>query len=102
MTFEITQMTEGKNAAWLVKGSYLPWLRDKEEWTGTTIDWMLSESDGQTSVIMTHIGLQPGIECYESCRNGWNFFVGESLYRLITEEKGLPDTARKDRVGEQG
>jgi len=40
---------------------------------------------------MTHIGLVPGIECYERCNEGWNHFIKESLFSLITEEKGLPE-----------
>jgi hypothetical protein len=39
---------------------------------------------------MTHIGLVPGVECYEDCKKGWNFYVGESLFRWMTEGKGLP------------
>ena len=39
---------------------------------------------------MTHVGLVPGIECYEDCEKGWDFYIKESLFKFLTEGKGLP------------
>jgi hypothetical protein len=55
----------------------------------------LSSADGQTRVTMTHLGLLPGIECYNDCSTGWNFYVGQSLLQLLTGGKGLPDQRSK-------
>jgi hypothetical protein len=37
----------------------------------------------------------PGIECYNDCSTGWNFYVGQSLLQLLTGGKGLPDQRSK-------
>lgn len=39
---------------------------------------------------MTHIGLVPGIECYEDCQQGWDEHFKESLLQLMTGEVGMP------------
>ena len=48
-----------------------------------------------TTVTMTHAGLTPAVERFEACKAGWNFHVGESLFKLLTEDIGLPDHARR-------
>ena len=53
--------------------------------------WEVSTEKGATKISMAHVGLVPGIECYEDCKAGWDFYVGESLLKLLTENKGLPD-----------
>jgi len=30
-------------------------------------------------------------------KKGWNFYVGERLIKLLTENKGLPDQENKSR-----
>jgi hypothetical protein len=44
---------------------------------------------------MTHVGVVPRAECYADCKKGWDFYVGESLLRLLTENEGLPDQQRR-------
>jgi hypothetical protein len=39
---------------------------------------------------MRHIGLKPGIECFEDCVSGWDEHIKDSLFRLINEGKGTP------------
>ena len=73
----------------------LHWLKDKKEWKGTDAVWEVSRNNGTTvTAQMTHIGLVSGIECYDECKKGWNFYLGESL---LTENKGLPDQENKSR-----
>jgi len=50
-----------------------------------------SANDTAGRVRMTHEGLKPQVECYESCEKGWNFFVTDSLLKLMTTGAGLPD-----------
>jgi len=38
------------------------------------------------------------MECYDDCSNGWNFHVGESLFKLITEGVGEPGVNTRERV----
>jgi len=40
-------------------------------------------------------GFGSGVECYGNCKIGWDFCVGESLLKLLTENKGLPTSGRR-------
>ena len=107
VTIRIGEVIPGKKIVWEVTDCHLPWLKNKTEWTGTKIVWEVSAAgsegasataskgaSGPTRVDMTHIGLVPGIECYETCEKGWNFHFKESLYKLMTEKKGFPERKR--------
>jgi hypothetical protein len=51
-----------------------------------------------TELTFTHIGLTPQVECFDQCEKGWDYFIGESLYKLITEGAGLPDTTARTHM----
>jgi hypothetical protein len=89
--FKITEMKPGEKINWLVLDCNLHWMKDKKEWKDTNILWEISSSNGSTRIDMTHIGLNSTIECFEDCTKGWNHYVKESLYKLLTEGKGVPD-----------
>lgn len=55
----------------------------------------LSSENGETRITMTNVGLIPEVECDNHCAAGWNFYVIESLLKLLTEGKGLPDRSGK-------
>jgi hypothetical protein len=95
--FKVTESVPGKKLVWLVTDSYLHWLADKREWTGTSVAWDITTTGSATQIVMTHIGLVPEVECFENCKKGWSFYVGESLYKLLTENKGSPDTPNNAR-----
>ena len=90
VTFKITESIPGEKVAWHVIDCHLPWLKDKTEWTGTTVLYEISRSGDQTKVTMTHIGLVPEIECYAGCEAGWNKYFNGSLLQLLTEHVGVP------------
>ena len=90
VTFEITESVPGKKIAWLVTDCYLPWLKDKTEWTGTAVVFEISPVGDETQITMTHIGLVPEIECYGGCEAGWNQYFKGSLLQLLTEHAGVP------------
>src|ERR1700743_2170972 len=90
VTFKVTENVPDKKIAWLVTDCYLPWLKDKTEWNGTTVAFEISPSGDKTQVTMTHIGLVTGIECYEGCEAGWNKYFKGSLFKLLTEHVGVP------------
>ena len=97
VTFKILEAVADKKIVWKVIDCNLHWLKDKEEWKDTRINWeILAQSNG-TEINFTHFGLVPGIECYRDCEKGWNFFVKESLFKLITEGKGLPEFPKVKR-----
>jgi hypothetical protein len=69
----------------------LYFLENKDEWTGTKISFDISRHDDKTQVLFTHIGLTPGVECYNACLKGWSQYVQHSLLSLITTGVGQPD-----------
>src|SRR5580704_8748603 len=64
VNFEVTESVPNEKIAWRVTDCYLPWLKDKTEWNGTTVVFKISASGDETQVTMTHIGLVPEVECY--------------------------------------
>jgi hypothetical protein len=91
VTFKITEYAPGKKIEWLVTDCYLQWLKDVKEWKDTRLRFEITEGKKLTQINFTHFGLVPGLECYSDCNAGWNFHVGVSLFKLITEHKGIPD-----------
>lgn len=97
VTFKVVDVVADKTVTWQVIDCYLHWLTDKKEWSGTQIKWDISTRGPVTQIDFMHIGLVPEIECYNDCSTGWNFYVKESLFKLITEGKGLPDVPKNSR-----
>ena len=91
ITIKVVELIPDKKIVWQVIDCYKHWLKDKKEWQGTRISWEISAEENGTQIKFTHIGLVPGIECYNGCEKAWNFYLNESLYKLLTEEKGVPE-----------
>ena len=88
--FKVTEVVPGKKLVWEVIDSHLPFVSNLTEWTGTSLEWEITTKGNSTQVSMTHVGLSPEVECYTQCEKGWDYFLKESLYKLLTEQKGLP------------
>ena len=93
-TQKLVEFVPGKRVAWQVTYSRLNFIEHKDEWTGTTICFDISEKDGQSEVTFTHIGLVPQVECYNACTNAWAPYIEQSLFRLLNTDQGQP--TRKD------
>ena len=65
----------------------LNFTRDKTEWIGTDIIFDIAKKGDKTEVRFTHMGLVPQLECFDSCSNGWSFYISGSLRDLITTGK---------------
>jgi hypothetical protein len=89
--FRIIENLPGKIIRWHVMDCNLHWMKNKKEWKDTEVLWEISFVDDSTRIDMTHVGLVPGIECFEDCNKGWNHYVKVSLYKLLTEGRGEPD-----------
>ena len=90
VTFKIAESIAGMKTVWLVTDCNLHWLDDKTEWMGTKVVWDVTTKKDSRQVTMTHVGLVPGMECYDNCENGWNGHVQQSLLHLMTEGTGFP------------
>jgi hypothetical protein len=90
ITAKITELVPGRKITWHVIDCYKHWLRDKKEWNGTTMHWEIITTGNATKINFVHMGLIPGIECYNGCEKAWNFYIGESLYKFLTGGKGMP------------
>jgi hypothetical protein len=89
--FKVLEAVPNKRFVWHVEDCHLPWLKNQTEWKNTKVIWDLVAANGTTEIQMTHVGLTPAVECFETCEAGWNFHVGQSLLKLLTEGRGLPD-----------
>ena len=90
VNFKIVESVPGKKVVWLVTDCHIPWLKDIKEWKDTMVSFDISGEKGETKINFTHIGLVPEVECYANCERGWNQYVKESLFKLLTEGKGAP------------
>jgi hypothetical protein len=90
VTFTITECIPDQKIAWHVTNCHLPWLSNKTEWNGTTVQFEITTIGEQTQITITHIGLIPELECFEACQAGWNEHFKGSLLKLITEHAGVP------------
>ena len=94
--FRTTDLVPGKRIAWLVTDSELSFLKDKQEWTGTTVEFDLAEVHGGTEVRFTHRGLTPQVECFEVCDLAWSEYIVGSLQNHITNNAGAPNSFEGD------
>jgi len=92
-TQKVTEWVPGRRVVWHVTESHLGFLERKDEWTGTDIVFDVARKGGKTVLSFTHVGLTPGVECYEACSEGWGFCIEKSLHKLITTGKGELDFA---------
>lgn len=90
ITIKITELVPYQKITWQVIDCYKHWLRDKKEWAGTTLHWEISTENDTAKISFMHWGLIPGIECYNACEKAWNFYITESLYKFLTEGRGIP------------
>ena len=82
-TQEVIEQVPGRRVAWKVLDSNLSFLKDKAEWTGTTITFDIAKKGDRTEVVFTHVGLKPAVECYDTCSDAWTSLIQGSLKQLI-------------------
>lgn len=93
---KITELVPGERVVWRVLEGYLDFVEDKSEWTGTEVVFEIEREGDQTEVRFTHVGLEPTLECYDTCSNAWGFYIRESLRSLILTGVGHPNRREED------
>lgn len=88
---KLVEVIPDKKVVWKVSDSTLTFVNKKDEWDGTTVQFDITEQDGSTNVVFTHLGLVPAFECFEACSGGWSHYIHNSLVPLINTGKGNPD-----------
>jgi hypothetical protein len=89
-TQKLIELIPDKKIVWLVTDSKLNFIKDKQEWTNTTISFDISSVGNKTQVVFTHHGLVPEVECFKDCTKGWDYYIKGSLYKLLTTGTGEP------------
>jgi hypothetical protein len=89
-TQKIIELIPDKKIMWLVTQSNLSFIKDKQEWTNTKIEFEITKHNNHTQINFTHVGLVPEVECYKDCSKGWDYYIKGSLFKLITTGKGTP------------
>jgi uncharacterized protein YndB with AHSA1/START domain len=84
----VTELIPARKLVWHVLDAHLTFAEDPSEWKGTDITFELTERGGRTEVRFAHLGLVPEFHCFDSCSSGWDFYINDSLRRLITTGEG--------------
>lgn len=90
---KITELLPGKKVVWKVLDNYFKFTEEPGEWIGTNVIFDISEEDGKTRLVFTHLGLVPAYECFQICRDAWTHYIQESLKGLILTGVGSPTPA---------
>lgn len=88
---KVVEMIPHKKVVWEVMENHFNFIEDKEEWVGNRIIFDISKEEDQTRLTFTQEGLTTFNACFEVCRDGWNNYINNSLYKLITTGKGEPN-----------
>ena len=89
--FQISELIPKEKVVWKVTDCNLHWIKAKKEWNGTEVIFKISGKKNSTEIDFTHVGLVPGVECYEGCEVGWDYHFKDSLSKYINEGKGTPE-----------
>ncbi len=80
---KLVEMVPGKKVVWLVTEANLSFVDKVDEWKGTKISFDISEEEGKTKIVFTHVGLVPAFQCYDSCAPAWTQYIQERLTDVI-------------------
>lgn len=88
---KVVELVPHKKVVWEVMENHFNFTNDKEEWVGNRIVFDISKEGDKTRLTFTQKGLTSFYECFEVCRDGWNNYINNSLYKLISSGKGEPN-----------
>jgi hypothetical protein len=88
----VTTAVPGERVEWLVVENRFSFTENPAEWVDTEMVFEIAPAAEGATLTFTHAGLVESHECYGVCVQGWGFYIGESLRRLIDEGAGQPAT----------
>jgi uncharacterized protein YndB with AHSA1/START domain len=94
-TMRVTEVVMDSKIEWLCIDQHIEVppgmepLKNKAEWVGNSIIWEVEPGDGVTILKHTHIGLNPEVECWAICEQGWDQTL-QSISQLLTTGIGRP------------
>jgi uncharacterized protein YndB with AHSA1/START domain len=91
-TLKLLDLAPEKKAVWEFTEHYLPIeaTTQTDEWVGTSASFDIQlNSDGSSSLVFTHVGLTPQLDCFDECFAGWNLYL-ESLKQYVEHGTGTP------------
>lgn len=97
-TQRVVELIPDKKIVWSVTQSALNFIKNRSEWTGTTIIFEIVENGKETQIVFTHQGLNASVECHDACSTAWQEYIHESLKLLIDTGKGKPTVREKSSV----
>ena len=95
---KIVELVPGKRIAWHVVEASINFVKNRSEWTGTTIVFDIVRTGEKTEVRFSHEGLNPAIECFDSCSNAWSGYINGRLRDLIRSTSATAKTAGRHAV----
>ena len=81
----VTELSPGRKVAWLILEGGPTFFEKRDEWAGTTIVFEIARAGDETEVRFTHVGLDPDLECFDSCSSAWKHYVGNRLREFVTQ-----------------
>ena len=91
-TMQIKTLKPGEEVRWRCVAAHIAVAHFKrsDEWVGTQLVFRLSPLDThRTQLDFEHIGLEPSLDCYDLCSNGWQHCLG-SLQQYVETGHGTP------------
>lgn len=85
----VVELKPNSKIVWLVTESDLSFVTQHNEWANTKLVFDISEENGKTKIVFTHVGLIPKFECYGACSGAWQGLIEKSLYSYITTGEGV-------------
>ncbi|GAA5089965.1 hypothetical protein GCM10023210_15430 [Chryseobacterium ginsengisoli] len=79
---KLIEIIPNEKIVWEVIDSNLTFLKKRDEWTGTRINFDISKEDNQTKVVFTHKGLTPQFECFDGCSSAWSQYLEKLKKKL--------------------
>jgi len=98
---KVVEMVPNEKVVWMVIENSFNFIKDKDEWIGNRIIFDISKKEDKTKLTFTQEGLTPFYECFDVCRDGWNNYINNSLYKLIATGTGEPNPREGEGFNKQ-